>query len=95
MQQSSELPRRLPSRGLPHALQPRGHGCPLLRADRVWRRGVLLGAVASLQTLRRQSLVFVRIFQRYYLPLRLLDDVPAGLAACAFSRRPVLRHRRR
>ena len=48
MQQRGEPPRCLPSCCLPHAFQPLGHGCPLLRAVRAWPLDVLLGAVASL-----------------------------------------------
>ena len=88
MQQRSELPRCLSSCCLPHAFQPLGHGCPLLGAVRAWPLDVLLGAVASLPTLRRRRAAFVRIVHRYYLPLRLLGGVRMGLAACAFPHRP-------
>ena len=88
MQQRGKLPRCLPTRGLPHALQPRGHGCPLLSADRAWRRVVLLGAVASLQILRQRLLVFVRILRGDYGPLRLLRPVHVGRTALAFTHRP-------
>ncbi len=66
------------------ALQPLGHGCPLLRAARAWPWDVLLGAVASLPTLRRRFPALVRIAHRYYLPLRLLGDVRVGRAALPF-----------
>ena len=88
MQQRSEPPRCLPSCCLPHAFQPLGHGCPLLRAARAWPLNVLLGAGASLPTLRRRLPALVRIVHRYYLPLRLLGDVRAGRAAGAFPHRP-------
>ncbi len=88
MQQRSKLPRCLSSCCLPHALQPLGHGCPLPSAVRAWPLDVLLGAVASLPTLRRRLPVFVRIVPRYYLPLRLLGGVRVGRAAGAFPHRP-------
>ena len=88
MQQRGEPPRCLPSCCLPHAFQPLGHGCPLLRAVRAWPLDVLLGAVASLPTLRRRLPALVRIVHRYYLPLRLLGDVRVGRTACAFPQRP-------
>src|SRR6266702_1748205 len=49
--------------------------------------GVLLDQRPSLLTLRRRSLVFVRMIHRYYSAVRLLGNVRAKRTAFAFSRR--------
>src|SRR5262245_35285943 len=51
---------------------------------------VLLDQRPSLLTLRRRFPAFVRMTHRYCSAVRLLRDVPAGRAAIAFSRRPVV-----
>ena len=49
---------------------------------------VLLGPGPSLPILRRRFPALVRTLRGYYGPLRLLDNVRVGRAACAFPHRP-------
>ena len=63
---------------------------PALCRERVRLMSVLLDQRSSLLTLRRQSPVFVRVINRYYTAVRLLEDVHAGSTALAFSRRPMV-----
>ena len=48
---------------------------------------ILLDPLPSLRNLRRRLLSLVRLLHRYYGAVRLLDTVPAGRLASAFSRR--------
>ena len=68
---------------------------PPLCAVRDAPNDVLLGPGPSLQILRRRFPALVRTLHGYYGPVRLLDNVRVGRAACAFPHRPALRGGRR
>jgi len=88
MEQCSEL-HLLPSPCcLAHTRQPLGHASLALCRVRAELMGVLLDQRPSLLTLRQRLPVFVRVIHRYYSAVRLLGNVRARRAACAFSRRP-------
>src|ERR1700738_2149343 len=90
MEQRGELHLRVFPCCFPHTLQPLGHACLALCRARGRLRSVFLDQRPSLLNLRQQFLVFVRLTHRYYSAVRLLRDVHAGRAACAFTRRPTV-----
>ena len=75
---------RMMAARLPHAVAPLVHGLPPLCAARVGLDDVLLDRPASLQPLRRVSVLFVRGLRWHYRAVRLPDGVHARLMAHRF-----------
>src|SRR5580700_125806 len=76
-----------------HTRQPLGHASLALCRARAGLMSVLLDQRPSLLTLRLRFPALVRMTHRYCSAVRLLEDMHAGRAAFAFTRRPVAKIR--